>query len=103
MKSVAITFVASTLVYILIQQRVSYDDYVPVGLLKSSWLDKHTKQLPSVLVFFYDLDWNDAHWEEKKVECAAKLQALRWGGWEREGVVGGEEEEMSTAADCGTP
>ena len=58
-------------------QRVPYDDYVPVGLLKSSWLDKHTKQLPSVLVFFYDLDWNDVHWEEKKVECAAKLQTLR--------------------------
>ena len=71
-----------------------------MGLLKSNWLEKHTKQLPAVMVFFYDLDWNDPNWEERKEECSSKLKALRClcvlaeEAWRRSGrrgeVVGGE-------------
>lgn len=59
------------------EPRLSYDDYVPVGILKASWPTKHTEEIPSLVVFFFDLDWNDPLWEERQTECASKVEVIR--------------------------
>jgi len=57
--------------------RTSYEDHVPLGILKVGWLHKHTEELPALVVFFYDLDWGDPQWEEKQMECVSKIQVIR--------------------------
>lgn len=37
----------------------SYDNYVPKGILKANWLAKHLFQVPSVVVFFHELTFDD--------------------------------------------
>eukprot|EP00794_Sanderia_malayensis_P013921 gene13921-15373_t len=59
------------------QKRTSYEFYVPKGILKKDWISKHLKVIPSLMVVFYDLDWDDAHWKEKETECASKVAVLR--------------------------
>jgi hypothetical protein len=49
----------------------------PSGILKSDWLVRHTQTVPSLVVFFFDLDWDHPQWEEKVMECASKVQVLR--------------------------
>lgn len=58
-------------------QRTSYEDHVPLGILKVGWLHKHTQLLPALVVFFFDLDWGDPQWEEKQTECVSKIQVIR--------------------------
>lgn len=58
-------------------KRNSYDWYHPKGILKRNWMKKHLKEIPAVIVIFYDLDWNDAHWNEKMIECASRVQSMR--------------------------
>ena len=58
-------------------QRTSYEDHIPLGILKVSWLHKHTQLLPALVVFFFDLDWSDPQWEEKQTECVSKIQVIR--------------------------
>ena len=58
-------------------QRTSYEDHVPLGILKVGWLHKHTQLLPALVVFFFDLDWSDPQWEEKQTECVSKIQVIR--------------------------
>ncbi|XP_076367367.1 trafficking protein particle complex subunit 11 gry isoform X1 [Tachypleus tridentatus] len=58
-------------------KRSSYEWHVPKGLLKSNWLHKHASEVPAVAVLFYDLDWDDLLWNEKRVDCANKLENLR--------------------------
>ena len=48
-----------------------------MGILKTSWLQKHTEELPALVVFFFDLDWNDAQWDERQTECASKIEVIR--------------------------
>ncbi len=59
-------------------QRTSYEFYVPKGVLKKDWIGKHLKVVPSLMVVFYDLDWDDVHWKEKETECASKVAVLRY-------------------------
>ena len=40
-------------------------------------MNKHLKDLPAVVVVFFELDWNDPDWNEKKLEVAGKLESLR--------------------------
>lgn len=35
--------------------------------------------MPSLVVFFFDLDWDDHQWQEKEMECASKIQVIRQG------------------------
>ena len=35
-------------------------------------------EVPSLVVFFFDLDWDEAQWEEKETECASKIQVIRY-------------------------
>jgi hypothetical protein len=58
-------------------KRNSYDWYIPKGILKRNWMNKHLYEIPSVIVIFYDLDWNDGLWNEKMIECASRVQSLR--------------------------
>lgn len=41
------------------------------------WMQKHVNEIPSVLVIFYDLDWNDPQWKEKQVECVSRVEIAR--------------------------
>lgn len=70
-----ISFVLYVLFYIF--QRSSYEWYIPKGILKRNWMNKYLNDIPSVVVVFYDLDWNDPLWNEKKMECASRVQSLR--------------------------
>ncbi|CAK9302462.1 unnamed protein product [Gordionus sp. m RMFG-2023] len=58
-------------------KRINYEWYIPKGLIKKNWINKHLHVIPSVIVFFYELDWNDVSWEEKKLECGTRLNILR--------------------------
>ncbi|XP_046424871.1 trafficking protein particle complex subunit 11 isoform X1 [Neodiprion fabricii] len=58
-------------------KRNSYEWYIPKGILKRNWMNKYLNDIPSVVVIFYDLDWNDSMWNEKKIECASRVQSLR--------------------------
>nr|XP_002122142.1 trafficking protein particle complex subunit 11-like [Ciona intestinalis] len=58
-------------------KRTSYDWYIPKGLLKSSWMKKHLSLLPSVVVVFFELDWDDPAWKERHLACASRVQVVR--------------------------
>lgn len=58
-------------------KRNSYEWYIPKGILKRNWMNKYLNDIPSLVVIFYDLDWNDSMWNEKKIECASRVQSLR--------------------------
>ena len=57
--------------------QINYEDFTPSGILKTAWLHKHSQLMPSLVVFFFDLDWDDGQWEEKETECASKIQVIR--------------------------
>ena len=40
-------------------------------------MNKYLNEIPSVAVLFYDLDWHDALWNDKKIECVSRVQSLR--------------------------
>ncbi|XP_076289261.1 trafficking protein particle complex subunit 11 gry isoform X2 [Lasioglossum baleicum] len=58
-------------------KRNLYEWYKPKGILKRNWMNKYLNEIPAVVVVFYDLDWNDPQWNDKKMECASKVQTLR--------------------------
>ncbi|OAD60815.1 Trafficking protein particle complex subunit 11, partial [Eufriesea mexicana] len=58
-------------------KRNSYEWYRPKGILKRNWMNKYLNEIPAVVVVFYNLDWNDPQWNEKKMECASRVQSLR--------------------------
>ncbi|XP_078045285.1 trafficking protein particle complex subunit 11 gry isoform X2 [Augochlora pura] len=58
-------------------KRNLYEWYKPKGILKRNWMNKYLNEIPAVVVVFYDLDWNDPQWNDKKLECASKVQTLR--------------------------
>ncbi|KAH8240215.1 hypothetical protein KR032_012184 [Drosophila birchii] len=58
-------------------KRASYEWYHPKGILKRNWMLKHLHVLPSVVVLFQDMEWNDQQWTEKQVQCAGIVQALK--------------------------
>ena len=58
-------------------QRTSYEWYIPKGILKTSWMKKHLELVPSVVVVFFDLDWDEGLWKEKQMECATKVEIVR--------------------------
>ncbi|XP_063973800.1 trafficking protein particle complex subunit 11 isoform X3 [Diachasmimorpha longicaudata] len=58
-------------------KRNSYEWYIPKGILKRNWMPKYLSEIPAVVVCFYELDWTDLNWTEKKMECASRVQAIR--------------------------
>jgi len=41
-------------------------------------MKKHLEQIPSVVVVFYELDWDEPLWKEKQMECATKVEIVRY-------------------------
>lgn len=62
---------------ILKPKRQSYEWYYPRGILKRNWLLKHLHVLPSVVVLFQEIEWNDSQWTEKQLQCASLVQSLK--------------------------
>ncbi|XP_077464775.1 trafficking protein particle complex subunit 11 isoform X1 [Stigmatopora argus] len=58
-------------------KRTSYEWYIPKGILKTSWMNKHLNETPALVVVFYELDWDDPQWREKQSECATKVEIVR--------------------------
>ena len=58
-------------------QRTSYEWYIPKGILKTAWMKKHLEEVPSVVVIFFDLDWDENMWKERQMECATKVEIVR--------------------------
>ncbi|OQR70476.1 trafficking protein particle complex subunit 11-like, partial [Tropilaelaps mercedesae] len=54
-------------------KRTSYEGYVERGILKANWLTKHTRLIPAVGVFFFDLDWDEPDFAERKDLAAQSL------------------------------
>ncbi|VVC31573.1 Gryzun, putative trafficking through Golgi,Foie gras liver health family 1,Tetratricopeptide-like helical [Cinara cedri] len=51
--------------------------YIPKGVLKKNWIEKHLRYDPAVVVIFYDCDWDDESWTEKISECSSRVQSIR--------------------------
>lgn len=66
---------------ILSLQRTSYEWYIPKGILKTGWMNKHLNLVPALVVLFYELDWDDPQWKEKQSECATKVEIVRYSSW----------------------
>lgn len=58
-------------------KKTQYEMHIPKGILKRAWVHKHLTSVPAVLVIFYDLDWDDPHWEERMLECTSRVQSMR--------------------------
>lgn len=58
-------------------QNDQIESYVPRGILKSNWLNKHLQLVPSVIVTFFDMNWTDPFWNDKKNECAKRVRELK--------------------------
>lgn len=58
-------------------KRTSYEWYMPKGILKTGWMNKHLNLVPALVVLFYELDWDDPQWKEKQSECATKVEIVR--------------------------
>ena len=58
-------------------QRTSYEWYIPKGILKTNWMKKHLKEIPAVVVMFFDLDWDEPMWKERLMACATKVEIVR--------------------------
>lgn len=59
-------------------QRPTYEWYVPKGILKTNWMHKHLYSVPSLVVIFFELDWNDPQFKEKQSELKAKIDIIRF-------------------------
>lgn len=59
------------------KQRTSYEWYIPKGILKTSWMNKHLNLVPAVVVLFFDLDWDEPMWKERQMECATRVEIVR--------------------------
>ncbi|XP_067008734.2 trafficking protein particle complex subunit 11 [Anabrus simplex] len=58
-------------------KRSAYEWYIPKGILKRNWINKHLNEIPAVVAIFYELDWDDPQWNEKRIECASRVQSMR--------------------------
>ncbi|XP_069796522.1 trafficking protein particle complex subunit 11 isoform X3 [Narcine bancroftii] len=59
------------------QKRSAYDWYIPKGILKTGWMNKHLNLVPALVVVFYELDWDEAQWKEKQSECSTRVEIVR--------------------------
>lgn len=50
---------------------------IPKGILKTNWLNKHLNLVPSLVVVFFELDWDEPNWKEKQMECATRIELVR--------------------------
>lgn len=43
-------------------------------------MHKHLHEVPAVVVVFFDLDWDEPLWKEKQMECATRVEIVRYAG-----------------------
>ncbi|KAI1238359.1 Trafficking protein particle complex subunit 11, partial [Lamprotornis superbus] len=60
--------------------RTSYEWYIPKGILKTGWMNKHLNLVPALVVVFYELDWDEPQWKEKQLECATRVEIAKFAG-----------------------
>jgi hypothetical protein len=53
------------------------EEFVPPGIWKTNWINKHKNVVPAVVVVFFDLEWGAEDWEKQQAECAATINDLR--------------------------
>ena len=41
-------------------------------------MKKHLELIPAVVVIFFDLDWDENMWKERQMECATKVEIVRY-------------------------
>ncbi|CAD5123244.1 DgyrCDS11600 [Dimorphilus gyrociliatus] len=58
-------------------KRASYEWYIPKGIVKRQWMKKHLELVPSLVVIFFDLDWDEVMWKEKQIACSSKVETIR--------------------------
>lgn len=58
-------------------KRQSYEYYNPRNILKRNWMLKHLHVLPSCIVLFQEIEWNEPKWTEKQKNCATQIQQLK--------------------------
>jgi len=39
---------------------------------------KHLHEVPAVVVVFFDLDWDEHMWKERQMECATRVEIVRY-------------------------
>jgi len=59
------------------QQKNGYEWYVPKGILKKNWINKHQNVIPSVIVSLLELNWSDPELAEKAKRCGERMRSLR--------------------------
>ena len=58
-------------------KRTSYECYIPKGILKCNWIDKHLNHLPSVVAVFSELNWEEGDLRGKQQECVDRVEHIR--------------------------
>ncbi|XP_046870034.1 trafficking protein particle complex subunit 11 [Hypomesus transpacificus] len=58
-------------------KRTSYEWYIPKGVLKTGWMNKHLNLVPALVVLFFELDWDEPQWKERQSECATRVEIVR--------------------------
>ena len=58
-------------------KRNTYEWFIPKGIVKRNWMEKHLWRIPAVVVIFMELDWRETRWNEKKEQCAERVQKAR--------------------------
>ena len=58
-------------------KKANYEWYVPKGLLKKNWINKHQNVIPSVVVLFFELNWQDPEIKDKSRICGEKVEQMR--------------------------
>ena len=59
------------------RKKENLDLYLPDGALKINWMVKQLEQIPAVLCFFVDLEFNDPNMGNRLQEIKSKLDILR--------------------------
>jgi len=53
------------------------EDYIPDGIIKANWVKKHKEAVPSVVVIFFNLEWQAEDWATREEECADLINGIR--------------------------
>ncbi len=59
------------------ERRQTYEGYIPNGILKADWMNKHRKLIPSLILLFYVWD-EDKNWRNKENDMCNELEMLRY-------------------------
>ena len=56
--------------------RQSYSDYTPKGIFKKNWFEKHTLEIPALLLLVlpFEASLSDKEWEEKEIQLVKDIQ-----------------------------